>query len=80
MPAIPRNKRDRDAQLLRVKEVAQRLKLPERSVRYRLEKGELVGRREGRTWWVDEKELKNFLERRANVQSLTWRQNLKKDK
>lgn len=60
-----------------VLDVARRLQLPERAVRYRLQKGELRGKRELDGWRIAEKDLEAFLDKAANINSDIWRRRLK---
>lgn len=60
-----------------VLDVARRLQLPERAVRYRLEKGQLRGQRETDGWRIAEQDLEAFLDKTANINSDIWRRRLR---
>jgi len=65
---------------LTVRDVAQRLQLPERSVRYRLQKNELRGERGPEGWRIAKQDLEAFLQKVANVEPAAWHQRLKKSR
>lgn len=69
--------RTADETWLTVREVAAFLQLPERSVRYRLQKGQLRGVRGSGGWRIKMEDLQAFLKERANVEAGTWRRGLK---
>jgi len=66
-----------DESAMTVREVALRLQLPERRIRYRLRKGELRGERGQAGWRIAERDFQAFLTERANVGAVAWRRRLK---
>jgi len=62
---------------LTVRDVACRLQLPERAIRYRLRKGDLRGERGRAGWRIAERDFQAFLQEKANVRAATWRRGLK---
>jgi len=62
---------------LTVRDIAHRLQMPERAVRYRLRKGDLRGKRSHAGWRIAERDFQAFLQEKANIRAATWRRRLK---